>query len=125
MALTELQKAQNKAAQLVRNRAHAARLQQYRREMDAVDAEPEVVQARKKFDPDLRSANPVIHGRDSGVNSLSLVLNVLAHDLNRSAAAAHRKVARAPKVPTPQAALYLGELLGPEHAAAHPLEAVD
>lgn len=50
MALTELQKAQNKAAQLVRNRAHAARLQQYRREMDAVDAEPEVVQARKKFD---------------------------------------------------------------------------
>ena len=64
MALTELQKAQNKAAQLVRNRAHAARLQQYRREMDAVDAEPEVVQARKKFDPDLRSANPVIHGRE-------------------------------------------------------------
>ena len=50
MALTELQKAQDKAAQLVRNRAHAARLQQYRREMDAVDAEPEVVQARKKFD---------------------------------------------------------------------------
>lgn len=49
MALTELQKAQNKAAQLVRNHAHAARLQQYRREMDAVDAEPEVVQARKKF----------------------------------------------------------------------------
>lgn len=50
MALTELQKAQKKAAQLVRNRAHAARLQQYRREMDAVDAEPEVVQARKKLD---------------------------------------------------------------------------
>ncbi len=59
------------------------------------------------------------------MTSFPLVLDVLAHDLNGGATTAHCKVARAPQVSAPQAALHLWELPGPEHPAAHPLETVD
>lgn len=50
MALTDLQKAQNKAAQKVRDRAYSQRLRDQRAALDAVDQDPEVIRLRQLFD---------------------------------------------------------------------------
>lgn len=50
MALTDLQKHQNKAAQRVRDQAHAARLKLFRQAVEAAENSPEVISARAALD---------------------------------------------------------------------------
>ena len=50
MPLTALEKAQNKAAQLVRNRAHVARCRQLEKAVEDAERSPEVQAARAAFD---------------------------------------------------------------------------
>lgn len=50
MALTDLQKAQNKAAQKVRDHAYHQRVREQRAALDAVDQDPEIVELRRLYD---------------------------------------------------------------------------
>lgn len=50
MALTDLQKVQNKAAQKVRDRAYNQRLREQRAALNAVDQDPEVIRLRQLAD---------------------------------------------------------------------------
>lgn len=50
MALTDLQKAQNKAAQKVRDRAYHQRVREQKEALDAVEHDPQIVELRKLYD---------------------------------------------------------------------------
>lgn len=70
MALTDLEKAQNKAARLVRDRAHRARVVLLRQAVEKAENGPEVIQAKEAFEQAARagqevkvlfSSNPYFH----------------------------------------------------------------
>lgn len=70
MALTDLQKAQNKVAQQVRNRAHSARYKLFSEAVSAAENAPEVLQARMALDQATVACDAAAAHRDEQIQRL-------------------------------------------------------
>jgi len=81
MALSELAKAQNKAASLVRTRAHTARRKLYMQEMDRCETSTDVVQARNAADEASAEQEAHIARRNEAVAALHAQINKLEEQI--------------------------------------------
>jgi vacuolar-type H+-ATPase subunit I/STV1 len=70
MAMTEQQKAGNKAAQAVRDRAYAARSKQHRSAVEAAENSAEVLQAREAFDEAAAVFSVMLESQHSQISSI-------------------------------------------------------
>lgn len=77
MALTDLQKAQNHAASLVRNRAHAARVRQFHEAVEAAKDAPEVMKARRAADSADAACEKATLERDNEIRRLQEQIDAL------------------------------------------------
>lgn len=100
MALTPLEKAQNKAAQLVRNRAHAARCRQLEKAVEDAEKSPEVQAARAVFEhfdalqaADARRRDEQIAGIQEQIAQLQAQVESLRSDAARVALNEQRRAA--------------------------------
>lgn len=72
MALTELEKAQNKAAQIVRDRAYRARYEQLTQALKDAENAPEVLMARQGLDQINAACNDAAKRRDQEIMGLQV-----------------------------------------------------
>ena len=77
MALTERQKAENKAAKLVRDRAYAARKRAHAKDMDSLDQDPAVLQARLAADEAHNQTSALVRQRDEKAQVLKAEIAAL------------------------------------------------
>lgn len=94
MALTEQQKAENKAAQLVRNRAHAARRELLEQAVEAAKNLPEVASARAALDLASANAEAFRIQQDSEIAALETQIAELQAQIERLKTSSKREELR-------------------------------
>lgn len=81
MALTDLQKAQNKAATLVRNRAHSARVKLHRAAVDAAEKAPLVSQTFAAYQTADQAFEEALQRRSSEIEELRQQIEALQEQI--------------------------------------------
>lgn len=77
MALTDQQKAENKAANLVRDRAHSARSREMRAAVEAAEQSAEVLESRKKLDDVMKACDADHEARHAAIKVIEAQIEAL------------------------------------------------
>lgn len=77
MALTDLEKAQNKAARLVRDRAHRARVALLRQAVARAAIDPDVLQAKAAYEQAAREGQKLLDQRNLHIGALKTKIHEL------------------------------------------------
>lgn len=92
MALTDLEKAQNKAARLVRDRAHRARVVLLRQAVEKAENGPEVIQAKEAFEQAARAGQEVLDRHNAQMDALRTEIRKLKQRLAQYEADANQEL---------------------------------